>query len=418
MTTKNVENQWQMPSRLHRNHWRLHEDNDEFRKLFCKGPDWNKQIILYWTADIFVDTLLLEQCLASYLTTFKDMQRSLKRKAPSDDAFPNLFAKTDDEVIRSHTDLIEAIFEALPDIDFKQLYRYVKGVGIFKCNETTHIWEEILNCEFEYILYKVAKAHVPNLNTRELKNVGQFNQLPQLRHGFEAFITDRYFMDTLDSNLNLFVLQNGALDSLTKEFRPLCWDDYTSISCEWAYSSDESRLHMPEVKHFFETVLPAREERDYVLHFFGRLLDGHRDEKQFFVLTDKRDGNNGKTMFINLMECIFSSYVVCKGSKAVCEQSRESINFHDAGLARFKGIRLLIVDELKKDQTLNSSFLKRVAGGRSSVDGRNMYSSKVFKFSWQVGIVLIMNEGDFPKFDSFDEAFMKRMVVSVPIQIC
>ncbi|GIX94955.1 hypothetical protein CDAR_296311 [Caerostris darwini] len=216
MTTKNVENQWQMLSRLHRNHWRLHEDNDEFRKLFCKGPDWNKQIILYRTADIFVNTLLLEQCLASYRTTFKDMQRSLKRKAPSDDAFPYLFAKTDDEVVRSHTDLIEAIFEALPDIDFKQLYRYVKGVGIFKCNETTHIWEEILNCEFKYILYKVAKAHVPNLNTRELKNVGQFNQLPQLRHGFEAFITDRYFMDTLDSNLNLFVLQKGALDSLTK----------------------------------------------------------------------------------------------------------------------------------------------------------------------------------------------------------
>ncbi|GIZ02016.1 hypothetical protein CEXT_167531, partial [Caerostris extrusa] len=69
----------------------------------------------------------LEQCLASYRTTFKDMQRSLKRKAPSDDAFPNLFAKNDDEIIRTHTDLIEAIFEALPDIDFKQLYRDVKA---------------------------------------------------------------------------------------------------------------------------------------------------------------------------------------------------------------------------------------------------------------------------------------------------
>ncbi|GIX94957.1 hypothetical protein CDAR_296321 [Caerostris darwini] len=109
---------------------------------------------------------------------------------------------------------------------------------------------------------------------------------------------------------------------------------------------------MPEVKHFFETVLPAREERDYVLHFFGRLLDGHRDEKQFLVLTDKRDGNNGKNIFINLMECVFSSYVVCKGSKAVCEQPRESINFHDAGLARFKGICLLIEEGSNAKQQL------------------------------------------------------------------
>ncbi|GIY56559.1 ATPase [Caerostris extrusa] len=110
------------------------------------------------------------------------------------------------------------------------------------------------------------------------------------------------------------------------------------------------------------------------------------------------------------MECVFSSYAVCKFQSGL-RTVQKSINSHDAGLARFKGIRFLIVDELKKDQTLNSGFLKRVAGGRSSVDGRNMYSSKIFKFSWQAGIVLIMNEGDFPKFDSSDEAFMKRMVV-------
>ncbi|GIY56561.1 hypothetical protein CEXT_613521 [Caerostris extrusa] len=142
----------------------------------CKGPDWNKQIIFSTGPPI---------SLALYRITFDDMHHSLKRTAKSDDAFPNLFAKNDDEVIRSHTDLIEAVFEALPDIDFKQLYRYVKGVGIFKCNETTHIWEEILNCEFEYILSKLVKAHVPNLNIRELKIVGQFNQMAQLRHGLK-----------------------------------------------------------------------------------------------------------------------------------------------------------------------------------------------------------------------------------------
>ncbi|GIY97219.1 hypothetical protein CEXT_149521 [Caerostris extrusa] len=30
---------------------------------------------------------------------------------------------------------------------------------------------------------------------------------------------------------------------------------------------------------------------------------------------------------------------------------------------------------------------------------------------WQAGIVLVMNENDFPKFDFSDEPFMQRMVV-------
>ncbi|GIY53008.1 ATPase [Caerostris extrusa] len=174
------------------------------------------------------------------------------------------------------------------------------------------------------------------------------------------------------------------LDSLSKEFRPSLLGRLRQFLATGRDSSDESRLHMPEVKHFFETVLPAREERDYVLHFFfGRLLDGHRDEKQFLVLTDKRDGNNGKTTFINLMEVYFLRMRCVKVPKRFANSPEKRINSHNAGLARFKGIRLLIVDDLKKDQTLKSSFLKREAGGRPVSMGeiciRPKYSSLVGK---------------------------------------
>ncbi|GIY12660.1 hypothetical protein CDAR_107861, partial [Caerostris darwini] len=305
-----------------------------------------------------------------------------------------LLANSNDDPIRSHTDLIEALFEALPHIHFKQLFRYVDGEGNFMCDETTHVWNKVFNLKVEYALCNLVKSNVSNLNSRETKLLGQFNNLTHLRKCFQVFMYDPEFMNKLDSNLNLFALQNGALDSLTKEFRPLCWDDYVSMTCDWAYSSDESRLYMPEVKHFFETILPVREERDYVLHFMGRLLDGHRDEKQFLVLTDKRSGYNGKTTFVHLMKRVFSSYAVCKNSKMVCEQARDSINSHDAGMARFKGVRLLIVEELKKHQKLNCGFLKAVTGGDYCVDGRNMYSAKTFEFMWQAGIVLVMNEND------------------------
>ncbi|GIX86448.1 hypothetical protein CDAR_264861 [Caerostris darwini] len=210
---------------------------------------------------------------------------------------------------------------------------------------------------------------------------------------------DPEFIKKLDNNTHLFALQNGVLDSLTKEFRPLCWDDHVSKTCGWAYSSYESRLYMPEVKRYFETVFPIQEERDYVLHFLGRLLDGHRDEKQFLILTDKRSGSNGKTTFVHLMKRVFWSYAVIKNYNAPCKNSK------------LKGVRLLIVNELTKRQKLNCGFLRAATIGDYCLDGRNMYSTKAGEFMWQAGIVLVMNKNHFPKFDVSDKAFMQRMVL-------
>ncbi|GIY54127.1 putative helicase [Caerostris extrusa] len=303
-------------------------------------------------------------------------------------------AKSEDDDILSHKQLIKALFETLPHL--KQVFRYVDGVGTFMCDETTHVWNKISSAKLEYTLSNLVQSNVSNLSPRETKFVGQFNYLTYLRKCFQSFIEDPEFIKKLDNNTHLFALQNRVLDSLTKEFRPLCWDDYVSKTCDWAYSSDESRLYMPEVKRFFETVFPIQEERDYVLHFLGSLLDEHRDEKQFLILTDKRSGSNGKTTFVHLMKRVFTSYAMCKSSKVLCKK------------ARLKGVRLLIVDEFNKRQKLNCGFLKAVTEGDYCVDGRSMYSTKTGEFMWQAGIVLVMNENDFPKFDFSDKGFMKK----------
>ncbi|GIY97217.1 hypothetical protein CEXT_149511 [Caerostris extrusa] len=163
-----------------------------------------------------------------------------------------LLAKSeDDDAIRSHKQLIKALFETLPHIHLKQLFRFVDGVGTFMCDETTHVWNKVSNLKIQNTLSDLVQSNVSNLSPRETKLVGQFNNLTHLRQCFQAFMEDPEFIKKLDTNAHLFALQNGALDSLTKEFRPLCWDDYVSMTCDWAYSSDESRLHMPEVKRFF-----------------------------------------------------------------------------------------------------------------------------------------------------------------------
>ncbi|GIX85419.1 hypothetical protein CEXT_703501 [Caerostris extrusa] len=125
----------------------------------------------------------------------------------------NHSAKSQDDDIRSHKELIEALFEALPHIHFKQLFRYVDGVGTFMCDETTHIWDKISNGKIQSTLSNLVESNVSNLSPRETKLVGQFNYLTYLRQCFQAFMEDPEFIKKLDNNTHLFALQNGVLDS-------------------------------------------------------------------------------------------------------------------------------------------------------------------------------------------------------------
>ncbi len=56
------------------------------------------------------------------------------------------------------------------------------------------------------------------------------------------------------------------------------------------------------------------------------------------------------------------------------------------------------------EQILEASFV--IASHK-----RRIWDLDQFKFTWQAGIIMVFNEGDCPKFDSTDKAFMERMLV-------
>ncbi len=66
--------------------------------------------------------------------------------------------------------------------------------------------------------------------------------------------------------------------------------------------------------------------------------------------------------------------------------------------------------------TLDDAMLKRLAGGSGvTVGGRRTGQGSHYSFVWQAGFVLVFNNGDMPKFDSADIAFIGRMFV-VPMR--
>lgn len=317
---------------------------------------------------------------------------------------------------RAHHQMARALLAVMPLPQLLEKYCFAgHKAGIYRCDDTTHHWRLAPDQLIEKELLELLELHVDDLTEVERRNIAQMNNIRGIRHSLEGYLYDARFLTALDSNRSVFVLDNGLLDfsrdPVRGQWRDIQCDDYVSTSAGWNYSEEDSATYMPAVERFFNELLPKQEEREFVLHYFARLLSGRRTDKQFLVLTDKRAGFNGKTTMMNLLQRVFGSYAIT-GTKYVCQSTLTADrNSHDAGLQNLKGKRLLTADELKKNMTLDCGWVKAVTGGEYMIDGRIIYSSAMFSFILQAGLVLILNEGEYPKFDASDQAFMARMVV-------
>lgn len=289
--------------------------------------------------------------------------------------------------------------------------------GLFYCDPGTNVWAKRHNAVFEQMLIDMFRSDKlkDTLSPSDRRHVESRRGRNDMLYSIATKVIDESFLRRLDENADLFAIDNGCFDcsSGIPTFRALRPDDCVATTAGWSYSAEDAASHRDEVTAFFETILPVPAERRVILSFFASLLSGRRVAKKFLALTDRRSGNNGKSTLLSLMSSFFGQYAllntkfVCKGS---FDRDRDS---HDAGTEPFKGKRLVIAEELKHAMTLDDAMLKRLAGGPGvTVSGRRCGSSEQFSFTWQAGFALVFNEGDCPKFDAGDAAFMARMIVA------
>eukprot|EP00798_Chlamydomonas_sp_ICE-L_P015404 gene15404-biopygen24450 len=238
-----------------------------------------------------------------------------------------------------------------------------------------------------------------------------------------SLVLDEKFADNLDINPDLFAVNNGVFDSSSRDtvvFRKVEMTDNISRCAKWDYQGEDNN-HLQRCKEelddFLRKVMPVDEERDVLLAFFAGLLSGRRKEKKFLAFTDKTSGDNGKSTLMALMGTFFGEYGSSNGTKFLTKGSfARSRDDHDAGLKPMKGVRLMVAEEMKPNIASDKALIKRIAGGEGvRVCGRSCGTGNSFDFMWQAGVVMIFNEGDCPKFDGGDNAFVKRMVI-VPMR--
>eukprot|EP00798_Chlamydomonas_sp_ICE-L_P012655 gene12655-biopygen10580 len=337
----------------------------------------------------------------------------------------------DDDSLSSITEMVlaEKFRDAAPEffnrIKFVPEIKKKECVGdMYYCDPATNRWSNCSNTKISNAIATEFKSKFPaEKNNKKIRLfLNTVRGRSALLQSVAALVLDETFVDKLDSNPDLFAVNNGVFDSSSREtvvFRNVEMTDHVSRCAKWDYQGEEdnNQRYKEELDDFLRKVMPVDEERDVVLAFFAGLLSGRRKEKKFLAFTDKTSGDNGKSTLMGLLGSFFDDYGSSNGTKFLTKGSfARSRDDHDAGLKPMKGVRLLVAEEMKPGIALDEALIKRIAGGEGvRVGGRSCGTGNSFDFLWQAGVVLVFNEGDCPKFDGGDSAFVKRMVV-VPMR--
>lgn len=284
--------------------------------------------------------------------------------------------------------------------------------GIYIYGPKTGIWRKEHNAIVNKMLTSRIKKHVPMLTEKEIKYCETQKNKTGLRMAFVEQIIDNDFESKIDESLHIFAMGNCVFDLNTKEIRKAIPQDFVYTNTGWDYNEIDADKYYNDVIDFFNKLFPVQEERDVVLTYLASLLHGYRTDKKLLAFTDKRRGDNGKTTLITLLRKFFGDYTKTNNNYFLKSNFGKDKDSHDGGTASLKGKRLLICDELKKSHRLDEGTVKNITGGANQeIQGRKMGKEDVFKFTIQCGVIIIFNEGDCPKFDATDAAFMQRLII-------
>ena len=155
-----------------------------------------------------------------------------------------------------------------------------------------------------------------------------------------------------DENPLLLGFDNGVLDLLTCTFRTAVPEDYVSMSTGYDMPDEVDSAELASFEGLMAQIYPVQEERDLVQTFAGYSLMGHTDEKYFLVLTDRREGHNGKSTVVKFFNRALAGETMKGGYKGPSKQellyeskAATSVNSHDAGVAAYDKVRLACFEE-------------------------------------------------------------------------
>ena len=221
------------------------------------------------------------------------------------------------------------------------------------------------------------------------------------------------FITRLDSDPYVLAFNNGLLNLRSFEFRALVPSDFVSKTTGYDYVAGEPN----EVfLRFVSQIYPHDDVREFAQRNYGYALLGVHNEKIFTLLSDERNGFNGKSKMMQLLLQTFGdSEINGYGIKSAPEllykhDGTRSINDHGGGFLPYRGARFSYIEELDPKKVLDNDRIKDLNGGDTSISARIPHSSVTATFKWGVTLFAAFNEGRCPQLDATDVSLIDRLI--------
>ncbi len=285
----------------------------------------------------------------------------------------------------------------------------------YYCDPVTNLWAPTALALMEEILSPMYDALEDGLLTpADLRHIKGRRGASDMLYMVGRKLLDPSFPQSLDAarTLHCAPFANGVLyDAGTHAMRPLAPDDLVSKTTGYEFEAAVNDEDAAFVRTFLQQVFPDPEERAYFLRIHARALFGDGHAKYFLVLTDERDGSNGKTTVMRAMEHAFGAYAAKTQREFLYAATSVDPKGHNSNLLAYKGARLAFWDEPDPDMKLDVRRFKDLTSGQSRQSGRQCGAPTVEEFTWEALMVLAANESNFPTMDSGDQPFLLRMKV-------
>lgn len=224
---------------------------------------------------------------------------------------------------------------------------------------------------------------------------GKENMLKDTQHhvaiGTDEFDKDGYLFNTQSGYIDL---NNGMLMEHNKSKR------MSRIS----FSEYNMKAEAPIWNNFLkETFQNNQDLISYVQRAVGYSMSADMSEQVMFILLG--EGNNGKSVFLNVLEDAFGTYSMNMQPSTIA--SKVGSQSADSDIARLKGARLVTTTEPNKGMKLDEGRVKQLTGG-DTVTARFLYGSE-FEFKPEFKIWMATNHK--PVISGTDDGIWRRMAV-------
>ena len=156
---------------------------------------------------------------------------------------------------------------------------------------------------------------------------------------------------------------------------------------------------------FFEDIFQGNKEiMHYVHKAFGYSLTGDCREQCMFWLVG--DGNDGKSLLLQIIQEVIGDYSITSNPDLLLDKKTQSANLSE--VARLKGIRFCVVNELKMGDKLNESGIKDITSGNNKIVARFLYANE-FEFLPKFKIWIATNY--LPIIRGTDKGIWRREIV-------